>query len=68
MPAPTPPNPQPGRCSPCARSRASMALTAMTNTSALASPATSRRANQAACDSVTPISATETITTTRPAR
>ena len=68
MPAPTPPNAQPDRCCRGPRSPVSSALTAIMKTRALAIPATSRSASQAAWFSVAPMSASVTTTRTRPAR
>lgn len=68
MPAPTPPKPQPARCWVCARSPVSIAVTAIMNTRALATPAVSRRANQMAWFSVAAISSSVPISTTCPAR
>jgi hypothetical protein len=68
MPAPMPPKPQPTRCWVCARSRVSMAVTAITKTRALATPAVSRSANHTAWSSVTAISASVPVSTSSPAR
>ena len=67
-PAPTPPKPQPARCWVCARSPVSIAVTAIMNTRALATPAVSRSANQMAWFSVAAISSSVPISTTCPAR
>jgi hypothetical protein len=63
IPAPTPPNPCPTRCSPWARSPVSSALAATMNTSALAHPAMNRRAAQLASPVSTGISASVATTT-----
>ena len=63
IPAPTPPNPCPTRCSLWARSPVSSALAATMNISALAHPATKRSAAHLASPVTTGISASVTTTT-----
>jgi len=68
MPTPTPPKPQPGSWADLPRAWSSIQSTAMTNSSALANPATMRIGSQATIPCVNGIAARQPTVTTNASR